>query len=269
MVTLWSILSTLSKIAPDTFRPPGDPDGVQLGIGDEAGQKRIKLSSVAICLDVTIPVIIKCGEMGATLLIAHRSPFDRSKAKLTGYPYLLLQHLVKRKISVCVLHHNWTAVEGGLSDTLAQVLGFNVTGVFETEINGKTIPLGRICQVPEETTLKVFSQFLAKRLDVPFITYTGNPNDEVESLALVAGDGLTPEWLNLAWEKGHDTYLTGTLSHELATRARQLKVKIVAVPQAATEAPGMRRLTQILRVKHPKTDFTFIEPKIPYSTFIT
>ncbi len=240
-----------------------------MGVGDEAGQKRIKVSAVAVCLDVTIPVIVKCGELGATLLIAHRSPFEQSKTGLTGYSYLLLQHLVKRKINVCVLHYNWAAVEGGLNDTLAEVLGFNVTGVFETAIHGKTIPLGRICQVPKETTLKAFSQFVAKRLDVPFLTYTGNPNDEVERLVLVAGDGITPEWLNLAWKKGYDTYLTGILTHKLATQARQLKVKVVAVPQAATETPGMRRLTQILRVKHPKTNFTFIEPSIPYSTFIT
>ncbi len=269
MVTLWSILSTLSKLAPETFRPPDDADGIQVGIGDEAGQKRIKVSEVGVCLDVTIPVIIKSGELGARLLIAHRSPFNQSNARVTGYPFLLLQHLVKRKISVCVIHRNWAAVEDGLSDTLAQVLGFNVTGVFETEIGGKTIPLGRVCRVPEETTLKAFNQYIAKRLDVPFLTYTGNPNDEVVRLVLVAGDGITPEWLHLAWEKGYDTYLTGTLTHKLATQARQLKVKIVAVPQAATETPGMRRLTQILRVTHPKTNFTFIEPAIPYSTFTT
>ncbi len=269
MTTLWSLLSSLSKLAPDTFRPPGDADGIQVGIGDEAGQKRFKISAAAVCLDVTIPVIVKASESGSSLLIAHRSPFSQSTTKLTGYPYLLFQQLVKRKISVCVLHYNWAAVEGGLNDTLAEVLGFSVSGIFETRINGKNIPLGRICQVPKETTLKAFSQYVAKRLDVPFLTYTGNPNDEVERLALVAGDGLTPEWLNLAWEKGYDTYLTGTLNHKLATQARQLKVKIVAVPQAATETPGMRRLTQILRVKHPRTNFTFIEPSIPYSTFIT
>lgn len=269
MTTLWSILATLSKLAPDTFRPPGDAYGIQCGVGDEAGQKRLKISAAAVCLDVTIPVIIKAGELGATLLIAHRSPINQPIAKLTGYPYLLFQQIVKRKVNISALHYSWAAVEGGLNDTLAEVLGFNVSGIFETEINGKIIPLGRICQVPKETTLKAFSQYVAKRLDVPALTYTGNPNDEVENLVMVAGDGLTPERLNNAWEKGYDTYLTGMLTHELATQARQLKVKIVAVPQAATEAPGMRRLTQILRVKHPRINFTFIEPLIPYSTFIT
>jgi dinuclear metal center YbgI/SA1388 family protein len=240
-----------------------------VGIGDEAGQKRLKISSAAVCLDVTIPAIVKASELGASLLIAHRSPFDQSTTKLTGYPYLLFQHLVKRKINVCVLHRNWVAVEGGLNDTLAEVLGFTVSGIFETRIGGKNIPLGRICHVPKENTLKAFSQYVAKRLDVPFLTYTGNPNDEVERLVLVAGDGITPEWLHLAWEKGYDAYLTGTLNHKLAIQAQQLKMKIIAVPQAATEIPGMRRLTQILRVKHPKITFTFIEPSIPYSTFIT
>ncbi|MFX1563921.1 MAG: Nif3-like dinuclear metal center hexameric protein, partial [Promethearchaeota archaeon] len=158
MATLWKIFSHLGKLAPLSFVPPGDVDGVQVGIGDETKQKRVKVSTAVICLDVTVPIAIHCGEIGASLIIAHRSPFRRSLRRLTGLPHLLLQHLLKRNITVYVLHYNWAAVDGGLNDVLAHVLGFKVTNVFNTPIGGTSVPLGRTCEVPKETTLKTFIQ---------------------------------------------------------------------------------------------------------------
>jgi dinuclear metal center YbgI/SA1388 family protein len=269
MTTLWKIFSHLGKLAPPSFVPPGDVDGVQVGIGDETKQKRIQVSAAVVCLDVTVPIIIQCGEIGAPLIIAHRLPFHQPLHQLTGLPQLLLQHILKRNITVYVLHYNWAAVDGGLNDVLAHVLGFKVTNVFNTNIGRTSIPLGRTCEVPKETTMKAFIQHVSKRLKVSSLSYVGNLDDEVEKLVLVAGDGITPKWLHSAWEQGFDTYLTGTISHKIATQASQLKIKVVAVPQFATEIPGMSRLTQILRVEHPKVKFTFIEPKSVISTFIT
>jgi putative NIF3 family GTP cyclohydrolase 1 type 2 len=180
---------------------------------------------------------------------------------------MVLQQLLKRNITVYVLHYTWAAVDGGLNDVLAHVLGFEVTDVFKTLIGGTVIPLGRACRVPKETTLKTLIQHVAKRLEAPLVSYVGNFDDEVERLVLVAGDGISRDWLQLAWEEGYDTYLTGMLTHELAIQASQLKLKIVAVPQIATERPGMSRLTQILRVEHPQTTFTFIDAPSSYSTF--
>jgi dinuclear metal center YbgI/SA1388 family protein len=265
--TLWEILSHLAKLAPSSYVPFGDVDGVQVGISDEAKQKRIQVAAAAVCLDATVPVVVRCGELGATLLIAHRSPFSQPIQRLTGLAHMVLQQLLKRNITVYVLHYSWATVDGGLNDVLAHVLGFEVTDVFKTPIGGTVIPLGRACRVPKETTLKALIQHVAKRLEAPSVTYVGNLDDEVERLVVVAGDGITRDWLQLAWEEGYDTYLTGTLNHELATQASQLKLKVIAAPQAVTEIPGMSRLTQILRVEHPQTTFTFIDPSPSYSTF--
>lgn len=268
MVSLRSILSSLDMLAPPQYTPPGDISGVQVGVSDAEGQERLHVSKVAVCLDVTIPVVLRCAEIGASLLIAHRSPFSRPLTRITGLPRILLQHLLQRKITLFVAHYNWAAVDGGLNDTLAQVLGFDVIGVFEPPVAGSRIPLGRVCQVPKETTVKVLLQHVAKRLDAPFISYVGSLDDEVERLVLVAGDSANSEWLHLARERGYDTYLTGVINRKLAIQARQLKIKLVAPPQHTTETPGMRRLTQILRVEYPQVEFTFIEPTLPYDTYV-
>jgi putative NIF3 family GTP cyclohydrolase 1 type 2 len=160
-------------------------------------------------------------------------------------------------------------VDGGMNDVLAYALGFKVNDVFKVPLLGGDYPVGRACAVPEETNLKTFIQYVSKRLKVPSIDYVGNLDDEVKRLVLVSGKGITPKWLHLAWEQGYDTYLTGHLTHELATQASQLKIKLVAVPQIATEIPGMSRLTQILRVECPQVTFNFIEPTFPYSTLLT
>ena len=266
--TLWEIVSHLAKLAPYYYVPPGDTDGVQVGISDEAKQKRVQVAAAAVCLDVTVPVVVRCGDLGATLLIAHRSPFSQPIRRLTGLAHMVLQQLLKRNITVYVLHHSWATVDGGLNDVLAHALGFEVIDVFRTPIGGSVIPLGRACRVPKETTLKALIQHVLKRLQPSSVNYVGNLDDEVERLVLVAGDGINADWLQLAWEGGFDTYLTGTLNHELATQASQLKLKIVAASQAATEIPGMSRLTQILRVEHPQTNFTFIEPPPVFYTFL-
>ena len=267
MTTLWEIIQHLSKLAPTTYVPLNDTNGIIVGIGDEAKQKRVRISSAAIALDVTVPVVIKSGDIGATLLIAHRSPFSQGSVRFTGLAHMIFQQLLKRNLTVYVAHYSWAMVDGGINDVLAHTLGFEVINVFNTTIGGSTYPLGRICQVPKETTLKAFIQHVTKRLDIPFLRYVGKLEEEVERLVIVSGQGITREWLHLAWEQGYDTYLTGHLTHEIASHANQLKIKVVAVPQMATEIPGMSRLTQILRAEHHQVDFTFIEPLLPYSNF--
>ncbi|MFX1540357.1 MAG: Nif3-like dinuclear metal center hexameric protein [Promethearchaeota archaeon] len=269
MATLWQIISKLGKLAPSMYVPADDVNGVILGISDIAKQKRIRLTSAAICVDITVPVVIQCGDLGVNLLVAHRSPFPKSQSRLTGVPQLLLRHLLKQNITVYITHYNWAMVDGGMNDVLAHTLGFKVNDVFKIPLNGDLMPLGRACSVPKEMSLKSFIQYVSKRLKVPSINYVGNLDEEIERLVIVAGKGITPEWLHFAWEQGYDTYLTGHFTHELAIQASQLKMKIVAIPQVATEIPGMSRLTQILRAEHPQVTFNFMEPSLPYSTLLT
>jgi dinuclear metal center YbgI/SA1388 family protein len=269
MATLWDIITHLQKLAPRTYVPAGDTDGVILGVSDVSKQKRVRLSAAAVCVEITIPTIVKGGKLGAGLLIAHRSPFWRTSTHFTGLSQLLLQHLLKRNMTVYIAHYAWAVVDQGMTDVLAHTLGFKVNDIFEVPINGSLHPLGRVCTVPKETNLKTFIQYITKRLKIPSLTYVGNLEDEVEHLVVVPGKGVTTEWLQLAKDQGYDTYLTGHITHEIATLANQLKMKLVAVPQTSTEVPGMSRLTQILRVEHPKVNFSFIEPSIPYSTFLT
>jgi dinuclear metal center YbgI/SA1388 family protein len=269
MATLWQVISKLRKLAPSMYVPNDDVDGVILGISDIAKQKRVRLTSAAVCIDITIPVVIQCGELGASLLVAHRSPLSMPQSRLTGVPQLLLRHMLKQNITVYITHYNWAIVDGGMNDVLAHTLGFKVNDVFNIPINGNIMPLGRACSVPKETSLKSFIQYVSKRLNVPSTNYVGNLDEEIERLVIVAGKGITPEWLHLAWEQGYDTYLTGHFTHEIAIQASQLKMKVVAIPQVTTEVPGMSRLTQILRAEHPQVTFNFMEPSLPYSTLLT
>ncbi len=269
MTTLWEIISRLQKLAPTMYVPHDDVDGVILGVSNVSKQKRVRVSAVDVCVDVTLPVIVRANEHKAGLLIAHRTPFPQSTRRLIGLPQLLLQHLLKRNLTVYIAHHNWAMVDGGMNDVLAHTLGFKTNDVFKVPLLGGIYPLGRACEVPKETNLKMFIQYVSKRLKVPSIDYVGNLDDEVERLVIVSGKGINPEWLHLAWEQGYDTYLTGHLTHELATQASQLKIKLVVVPQTSTETPGMSRLTQILRVELPKVTFNFIEPTLPYSTLLS
>ncbi|MFX0168849.1 MAG: Nif3-like dinuclear metal center hexameric protein [Candidatus Hodarchaeota archaeon] len=268
MATLWEVVTHLEKLVPSMYVPNGDVNGVILGTSDINKQKRIRLSAAAICVDITVPTIIKSSELGAGLLIAHRSPFPKTTTHFTGLSQLLLQHLLKRNLTVYIAHYAWAVVDQGMTDVLAHTLGFKVNDVFKVSIDGDILPLGRVCAVPKETNLKTFIQYIAKRLRIPSLTYVGKLEDEVDQLLLMTGKGITEDWLRLAKEQGCDTYLTGHITHELAMQASQLKMKLVAVPQISTEIPGMSRLTQILRVEHPKVTFSFLEPSIPYSTIL-
>jgi dinuclear metal center YbgI/SA1388 family protein len=266
---MWKVIENLEKLAPSTFVPEGDANGIIIGVSDVAKQKRIRLSTVAVCVDITVPIIIQCGEQRASFLIAHRSPFPTTTTRFTGLPQLLLQQLLKRNMTVYITHYSWAIVDGGMNDVLAHTLGFQINDVFNTPINGINQPLGRVCSMPKDTSFKAFIQYVSKRLKVPSVEYVGNLDEEVNQLVVVSGKGINPEWLHLAWEQGYDTYLSGHITHELATQASQLKVKLVALPQVATEIPGMSRLTQILEVEHPKVTFNFLEPSLPYSTLLT
>ena len=84
MTTLFEVISNLRKLAPAMYVPTNDIDGVILGVSDESKQHRIRISTVDVCLDITLPVVVQAHEHKASLLIARRSPFPQ------GSPYTCL-----------------------------------------------------------------------------------------------------------------------------------------------------------------------------------
>jgi dinuclear metal center YbgI/SA1388 family protein len=119
MTTVAQILKALDSLAPPEYALPGDPIGLQVG------NPQAEVRGCVIALDVGERSLRFALERNANVLITHHAllyhPVSRLLAgdPITECCRLALEH----DIALICAHTNWDSAPGGISDTLARVLG--------------------------------------------------------------------------------------------------------------------------------------------------
>lgn len=118
------------------------------------------------------------------------------------------------------------------------------------------VPLGRIGSI-DPAPLNEWSREVESRLGHPILVW-GDPQKVIQRVAVIGGaaDG---EWRS-AQAAGADAFLTGEVKHHVSVEAGWADFPILAAGHFATENPGMLRLAEILKSKHPEIDWQFHQP---------
>lgn len=137
------------------------------------------------------------------------------------------------------VHSNWDIIDGGANEALADALGLNVRGVFDSKTN-----IGRICECEftfKELKDKILNNFNNARVVSPF-----EDDEIIKHIGIISGFGLkNPNYIRLASELNLDILISGDLTQETSVLAKNLNLCLIDLGHHESEVPGLFKLAGV------------------------
>ncbi|MFW9770053.1 MAG: Nif3-like dinuclear metal center hexameric protein [Candidatus Thorarchaeota archaeon] len=260
MTSLLDVVKWLQQLAPRELTVRGLESRVEIGPQTQTEQTNTTVNKLLIATYPSARVITKATQDKANLLVTYRPLFPFAIDRLSGLDLVRVRLLTKNYISSYVIGSGWLCAKDGLNEALIQSLGMKQTGDFMTEGDfGELVAIGRACRPPGVKNHSGFVNYIAGKLNLDNILFTGNLDDEVDDVLVIAGTNLDmPEIINA---KNQDlvTLVTGELSPEIRLLANEEGINTLELGAFASEEPGMRRLKDVMSLELPELKVDFIE----------
>lgn len=230
----------LNSIAPFETQEDWDNSGMLVGDMDAEVKK------VAVVLDITHEEIKKAKAIGADLIISHHPViFNPIKSVTKGsVPY----ELVASSINALCCHTPLDIADGGTNDSLAKLLGIEVTRTED--------PILRLGTV-EPTTAENLAGKIAKTLNTK-VRYA-DAGRKIEKIAICTGAGCS--LIEAAGEI--DAFITGDASHHNFLDCIQAGITLIAAGHYETEIVVVPVLVKKLHAQFPDIEIIDIKQENP------
>ena len=230
----------LNSIAPFETQEDWDNSGMLVGYMDAEVKK------VAVVLDITHEEIKKAKAIGADLIISHHPViFNPIKSVTRGsVPY----ELVASSINALCCHTPLDIADGGTNDSLAKLLGIEVTRTED--------PILRLGTV-EPTTAENLAGKIAKTLNTK-VRYA-DAGRKIEKIAICTGAGCS--LIEAAGEI--DAFITGDASHHNFLDCVQAGITLIAAGHYETEIVVVPVLVKNLQAQFPDIEIIDIKQENP------
>lgn len=230
----------LNSIAPFETQEDWDNSGMLVGDMDAEVKK------VAVVLDITHEEIKKAKAIGADLIISHHPViFNPIKSVTRGsVPY----ELVASSINALCCHTPLDIAGGGTNDSLAELLGIEVTRTED--------PILRLGTV-EPTTAENLAGKIAKTLNTK-VRYA-DAGRKIEKIAICTGAGCS--LIEAAGEI--DAFITGDASHHNFLDCIQAGITLIAAGHYETEIVVVPVLVKKLQAQFPDIEIIDIKQENP------
>ena len=230
----------LNSIAPFETQVDWDNSGMLVGDMDAEVKK------VAVVLDITHEEIKKAKAIGADLIISHHPViFNPIKSVTRGsVPY----ELVASSINALCCHTPLDIADGGTNDSLAKLLGIEVTRTED--------PILRLGTV-EPTSAENLAGKIAKTLNTK-VRYA-DAGRKIEKIAICTGAGCS--LIEAAGEI--DAFITGDASHHNFLDCVQAGITLIAAGHYETEIIVVPVLVKKLQAQFPDIEIIDIKQENP------
>jgi len=230
----------LNSIAPFETQEDWDNSGMLVGDMDAEVKK------VAVVLDITHEEIKKAKAIGADLIISHHPViFNPIKSVTRGsVPY----ELVASSINALCCHTPLDIADGGTNDSLAELLGIEVTRTED--------PILRLGTV-EPTTAQELAGKIANTLNTK-VRYA-DAGRKIEKIAICTGAGCS--LIEAAGEL--DAFITGDASHHNFLDCIQAGITLIAAGHYETEIVVVPVLVKKLQAQFPDIEIIDIKQENP------
>lgn len=230
----------LNSIAP--FETQEDWDNSGMLVGD----MNAEVKKAAVVLDITHEEIKKVKAIGADLIISHHPViFNPIKSVTKGsVPY----ELVASSINALCCHTPLDIADGGTNDSLAELLGINVTRADD--------PILRLGTV-EPTTAQELAGKIANTLNTK-VRYA-DAGKIIKKIAICTGAGCS--LIEAAGEI--DAFITGDASHHNFLDCVQAGITLIAAGHYETEIIVVPVLVKKLQAQFPDIEIIDIKQKNP------
>lgn len=244
------IYTYIDSFAPFSTQEKWDNSGLLTGSMNK------KVSKVLVTLDITNEVADEAAEIGAELIIAHHPVIFKPLYSLSENEPSC--KLLKSGISAICVHTPYDVAEGGMSDILMELTGFEKTeGILEiTGQNYKTYGFGTIGIASQEYQVDELAKKLKNVLGCTVVRYTdgGKP---IKKAAFCTGSG--GNLIEAALNQGADAYITSEVKHDQWLLAKQRGISVFDCGHFHTENIGMIRLCKMLAADFSNIEFVMSE----------
>ena len=225
------LYNELCKVIPSALSCEWDHDGLEACPDPDREVRKILIS-----LDVTDEVVDAAVSGGFDVIISHHPVFfgQLDGVNATQQKGAVAVKLAKNDISVMSFHTRLDALEGGVNDTLAQMLGLVNVSCVEADGDG-IMRIGELCDEcgAEEFCARVKAA-LSTREGQASVTLSP-AGKTVKRVALIGGSG--GDYIGMAAKAGADTYVTGEAKYHHYLSASEYGVNVISAGHFHTEYP--------------------------------
>ena len=201
MTKLLEITSYLEECFPPEYAEDFD------NIGLLAGRCEKDVKKVLLCLDCNKNIVREAAKSGVQLIITHHPVIFNPVRRIIDDNDFgeMLVSAIENGISIYSAHTNLDSAPGGITDTVAKLLG--LTPVSNMEGN-----LGRICDAPKGMSAKTLAEKIKKEFKLKSLYSTFSRDKEIKTVAICNGGG-GGSLVQTAQTLDADVYISGDLKH--------------------------------------------------------
>lgn len=238
-MTVRELYQRLNEKIPPSLSCEWDNDGLMCC---PDGGRRVR--RVLVTLDVTEAAVRYAVAKGYDVIVSHHPMIFKGLRALNEESFVAAKtiELIQNGISVMSFHTRLDAVEGGVNDVLAGLLGLRDAVPFGEE------GIGRIGSLSSPMTARAFAALVKERLEAPAVLLSdaGLP---VHRVAVLGGGG--DDDVALAQAAGADTYVTGELKYHSLVDAPEAGMNLIEAGHFYTENPVCETLRRWLSELDP------------------
>lgn len=238
-MTVRQLFAQLNEKIPRALSYEWDNDGLMCC---PDGDRKVRRALVA--LDATKEVCDRAIEGGYDIILTHHPFIFKGLRAIDDENAIASKaiELIRAGIAVMSFHTRLDALDGGVNDTLASVLGLDAVDTFE----GDGLPLGRVGELKEPMRLEDFAKKVKNVLGCPFVL-TSDGCREVRRVAVLGGDGKG--FISAAIAAGADTFVSGRIDYHLMTDTPDLigtSINLIEAGHFYTEFPVCEMLCRMI-----------------------
>jgi dinuclear metal center YbgI/SA1388 family protein len=231
------ILRFIESIAPKELKMDWDNVGLLCGRGDK------EVHTVLVALDPFPHVCDEAIEVGADLLVTHHPLIFEGLKAVTDQTTVgqAIMKLIGNDITAINAHTNLDCAEGGVNDTLAELLELTDISVIGSE---HLLRAGSF-----ECTLPAFLEHIKAKLGCQGLRYVdgGKPVSRV-----AVGGGSCGSELMEVMEAGCDTFVTADIKYNQFWDAKAFGINLIDAGHFQTENPICAVLAQKIQAAFPE-----------------
>lgn len=213
------IVEKIEAFAPLELQEDWDSSGWQIDLGIK------DIKKIILCLSLTKNIIEQAVNKKADMIISHH-PFI--------FPHAVPLEFNKN-IPIYSAHTNLDKTDGGTTDTLIKLLGYNEAQKISNFL--------RLVNLKKEIPLEEFIKHTKEKLNLKIIKIVNNQNRQtLNKIAFCAGSGA--DFINEADAVGADAIVTGDVKYHTALESN---VIIIDIGHFESEYPVLKTLKKILQ----------------------
>ncbi|MBN2230410.1 MAG: Nif3-like dinuclear metal center hexameric protein [Candidatus Thorarchaeota archaeon] len=259
MTSLLQILKRLQELSPSDKVLRGMENRVEVGPQTVTEQANTTVNKILVVSYLSARAVTKASQDKSNLIITYRPLFPFVVDRLSGLDLVRVRLLTKNYISTYTIGSGWLCARDGMNDALVDTLGIEKSGDFFVESDfGQQEPFGRICNPPGVKNHSGFANYIASKMGLNTVFFSGDLDDEVEEFLLIAGSVVDmPDIIN-AKKQDIQTIVTGELAPEIRLLANEEGINTIELGAFVTEDPGMKRLRDSISLDFPELKIEFM-----------